>query len=53
MITAGSDPAPQNEGQDGLNKDRSLRKGFADPVKKLRVGLYPGTFDRSPTAIST
>jgi pantetheine-phosphate adenylyltransferase len=24
---------------------QSLRKGFADPVKKLRVGLYPGTFD--------
>jgi len=24
---------------------QSLRMGFADPVKKLRVGLYPGTFD--------
>jgi len=23
----------------------TLRMGFAEPVKKLRVGLYPGTFD--------
>lgn len=24
---------------------QTLRMGFADPLKKLRVGLYPGTFD--------
>ena len=44
MITA--DPTPPRRTKVKMaEQGQSLRMGFADPEKKLRVGLYPGTFD--------
>ena len=44
MITA--DPTPPRRTKVKMaEQGQSLRMGFAAPEKKLRVGLYPGTFD--------
>lgn len=44
MKTADRSP-PRKAKVKMAEQGQTLRMGFADPLKKLRVGLYPGTFD--------